>query len=132
LFNKEKGKYDLAMAVLDPFVLNNPKNIGKMKNHVLHFPEEDFITYFGKIKRYSFLTAHEYRRKLLRITPGNAMYFLIAKPALVFLHKYIYKRGFLDGMQGILVSFNSMISYFVAYAALWDMQRTGNTSINVE
>jgi glycosyltransferase involved in cell wall biosynthesis len=130
LFNKEKGHYNHERVIHDPIIMDNPGKTGKMKFPIMHYPEEDFITYFGKIKRYSFLTAHEYHRRNLRITPGNAAYYWLIKPWLIFFYKYIFKLGFLDGIPGIIVCFNSMISYYVAYASLWDMQRTGNYSID--
>jgi glycosyltransferase involved in cell wall biosynthesis len=132
IFNKEKGHYDPERVILDPVIMDNPQNLGKLKNHILHYPDEDFITYFGKIKRYSYLTAHEYRKKGLTITPINSLYYLALKPVLIFFYKYILKKGFLDGIPGIIVCVNSAISYFVAYASLWDMQRTGNWKIDMD
>lgn len=122
LFNKEKGSYDLRLSVYDPFIIKTGE-IGKLKNHVLHYQGESFIEYFGKMKRYSFLTALEYNTKKVVITPFNSVYYLFIKPILAFVHKYICKRGFLDGIQGFLVCTNSAISYYASYAALWDMQR---------
>jgi len=122
-FNKEKGSYDLNYSVLDVFQIKGPK--GKMKNFFYHYAKEDFIDYFGKIKRISYLTALEYKMKGVKINSLNVVYYLLIKPILIFFYKYFYKRGFLDGTVGLIVCINSAISYFVAFAALWDIQRKG-------
>lgn len=124
LFNKEKGGYDLTLSVLDLFTVRTG-NVGQLRHHFLHVPAEPFIDYFGKIARYAQLTAREYRAKGVRIRPANCWWYLIAKPVAVFLDKYVLKRGFLDGIPGLLVCLNSAISYYCSYAALWDMQRQG-------
>lgn len=125
LFNKEKGSYDVTtLTVLDPFKVNG--KIGSLKNHFLHYGGDSFVDYFGKIKRYSYLTALEYNNKGLKITSLNAIFYLFFKPLLIFFYKYIYKRGFLDRIPGLLVCINSAISYYVAYSTLWDIQRKEN------
>lgn len=124
LFNKEKGYYDLSLSVLDVFKCEG--KVGYLKNHFIHHGGNSFIDYFGKIKRYSYLTALEYRTKKLKLTSRNFIFYLFLKPILIFLYKYIRKRGFMDGTVGFLVCVNSAISYFVAYAALWDIQRKEN------
>lgn len=128
-FNKEKGAYDTKIyTVLDLFNVPGPK--GRLKNYFMHYAKETFVEYYGKIKRTSYLTALEYKNKGLRITSFNAFFWLLIKPFIIFLYKYIYKRGFLDGVVGLIVCVNSAISYYVAYAALWEIQKdeakTGN------
>jgi glycosyltransferase involved in cell wall biosynthesis len=123
LFNKEAGEYDLSMSVLDKFRVRTGR-VGVMQAHLVHHQNESFAEYFGKIERYSRLTALEYRAKGVRITSLNALYYLGVKPALVFLNKYVRKCGFLDGIPGLVVCINSAVSYYSSYAALWDLQRT--------
>jgi glycosyltransferase involved in cell wall biosynthesis len=121
LFNKEKGSYDLTYTALDVFNVRGKK--GKLKHFLYHYAKESYIDYFGKIKRLSYLTALEYDRKGVRISVGNFWWYFLLKPACVFAFKYGWKRGFLDGTVGLIVCINSAISYYVAYAALWDLQR---------
>ena len=122
LFNKEKGSYDTkTFMVLDLFDVPGPK--GRLRHHLMHYAKETFIEYYGKIKRTSYLTALEYKNKGLKINATNAFYWLLIKPMIIFIYKYVYKRGFLDGVVGLIVSINSAISYYVAYAALWEIQQ---------
>lgn len=121
LFNKKKGSYDFSYRALDIFQVQG--KIGKLKNHFIHYGGDSFEDYFGKIKRYSALTAEEYRIKNVKITPHNWLWYLILKPFLIFFLKYIIKRGFLDGIVGFMVCFNSAVSYYSSYAMLWDHSR---------
>ena len=120
-FNKEKGSYDFNYEALDIFYVKGEK--GHLKNFFLHYAKESFLDYFGKIKRLSYLTALEYKNKGVRITSYNYPWFFFIKPMCIFLYKYVWKRGFMDGPVGLIVCINSAISYYVAYAALWDTQR---------
>ena len=123
-FNKTKGAYDIkTFTVLDLFNVPGPK--GRLRNHFMHYAKETFIDYYGKIKRTSYLTALEYKNKGLQITPCNFIFWFLIKPFIIFIYKYIYKRGFLDGVVGLIVCVNSAISYYVAYVALWEIQKDG-------
>jgi glycosyltransferase involved in cell wall biosynthesis len=121
LFDKTKGRYDFSLTCIDPFIVKG--RIGKLENHFIHHGGDSFADYFGKIKRYSALTADEYRHKGVRIGAFNWPWYLLIKPFLVFFYKYVVKRGVLDGVVGLLVCVNSAISYYTSYAILWDEQR---------
>jgi len=126
LFNKNKGYYDLSLSVLDVFRVQGKK--GKLKNHFVHYGGEGFEDYFGKIKRYSSLTAKEYQTRGVKVRTYSWPWYLFLKPFLIFCQKYIIKGGFIDGIVGFLVCFNSAISYYVSYAILWDNSRKENRS----
>jgi len=121
LFKKEKGHYDLTLRCIDPFITQG--KIGTLKSHFIHYGGNDFAEYFAKIKRYSALTAEEYQIKGIRVSKINWLWYLCFKPFLIFLYKYFIKKGILDGIVGFLVCLNSAISYYAAYAILWDNQR---------
>ncbi|MDI6839414.1 MAG: glycosyltransferase family 2 protein [bacterium] len=126
LFNKEKGHYDLSLKVLDVFRPHG--KVGVLKNHFIHYGGDSFASYFTKMVRYSSLTAEEYQTKGVKVTHYNWVWYLCLKPFLAFLHKYIIKRGFLDGIVGFLVCVNSAISYYAPLAILWDRQRKSSSN----
>lgn len=126
LFNKEKGYYDLSLKVLDVFKTYG--KVGKLKNHFIHYGGESFAAYFVKMARTASLTAEEYQTKGVKIRHYNWIWYFGFKPLLAFLHKYIIKRGFLDGIVGFLVCVNSAISYYAPLAILWDRQRKASSN----
>ena len=121
LFNKEKGQYDLKTKAIDPFIVKGP--VGRLRSYFTHYGGDSFNDYFGKIKRYSYLGALEYKEKGLELNSLNLFLYLIIKPIVIFLYKYFIRLGFIDGVPGFFVCVNSAISYYVIYATLWDLQR---------
>jgi len=129
-FNKTKGCYDLSYTVLDGFNLQG--TVGKLNNFLVHHQTESLEEYVQKMGRlFAPKTADEYIMKGVKITPGNVPWYFLLKPFLVFLHKYVYKRGFLDGIPGLIISLNSAYLYYCCYAIVWDRQR-GTPSYKLE
>jgi len=94
-----------------------------MKNHILHFGFETVSEHFLRIDRYSTLNAHDLKVKGYRLSNFNLFYFFIIKPIAIFLYKYIYKKGFLDGVASLILCIMSAITYCVSYFKLWEMQK---------
>lgn len=121
-FNKTKGRYDLSYSVLDQISIQG--KVGKLKNYLVHHQTETLEEYIQKMGRlFAPKTADEYIMKGVTITPGNISWYFLVKPFLVFLHKYIYKKGFLDGIPGLIICLNSAFLYYWCYAIVWDRQR---------
>lgn len=121
LFNKEKGKFDTRLKYLDNFAAEG--KVGVMKHHVLHYGLENISEYVMRLERYSTLNAEDLMVKGCRIRGFNTFFYFLIKPAVVFLYKYIYKRGFLDGAVGLIVCITSAITYCISYFKLWEKQK---------
>ena len=48
---------------------------------------------------------------------------LLLNPPFRFLKEYLLKRGFLDGMPGLIIAVNTMFYVFNKHAKLWERQR---------
>lgn len=121
LFNKEKGNFNTSLRYLDDFI---PKGkVGVMKNHILHFGQENISEYVIRLERYSTLNAEDLMSKGYRISYFNIYFYFLIKPMMVFLYKFIYKRGFLDGVGGLMVCITSAITYCISYLKLWEKQK---------
>jgi glycosyltransferase involved in cell wall biosynthesis len=53
---------------------------------------------------------------------------LTLRPLARFLRGYVLKRGFLDGMQGLIVAGGVGFSVFLKYAKLWERERRAHES----
>ena len=130
LFNKEKGSYDLSLKILDPFICDG--KIGKLENFIVHHETESLEEYLQKmIRLFAPYTADEYLNKGVRIRWWNVPWYFTVRPALVFAYKYIWKRGFLDGIPGFLICLNSAILYYFVFSIIWDRQK-GKPSYQLE
>lgn len=121
LFDKRKGAYDLRTKVLDHFVCTG--RVGKLRNFLVHHQTETLEEYVHKLAhRYAPLTADEYITKGVRIRWWNIPWYFLVRPWLIFGYKYLYKRGFLDGIPGLIICINSAILYYFVFSILWDRQ----------
>ena len=48
---------------------------------------------------------------------------LLVRPPLKFFGTYLWKRGFLDGMPGLMISVVASYYVFLKYAKLWELQK---------
>ncbi|OPZ23285.1 MAG: hypothetical protein BWZ01_03216 [Deltaproteobacteria bacterium ADurb.BinA179] len=48
---------------------------------------------------------------------------LLLRPPLRFLKEYVFKRGFLDGMPGLVIAISTMYYVFAKYAKLWELEQ---------
>jgi hypothetical protein len=46
---------------------------------------------------------------------------LIVRPTWVFIRMYVIKRGFMDGVEGFILSVLSSCYVFTKYAKLWEL-----------
>lgn len=123
LFNKRKGAYDLSKKVLDPFICEG--KVGKLKNYLVHHQTESLEEYLEKItNRYAPYTADEYFSMGVRMRWWNIPWYFAVRPALIFVYKYIWKRGFLDGLPGFVICLNSSILYYFVFSIMWNRQNS--------
>ena len=91
--------------------------IGYFKNPILHFSHLKISNFIKKLDQYTSIEAEElykegYKPNLFR---------LIFWPFIVFVYKYIYKLGFLDGIHGIVLSTSLAYYHFAKYAKTWEL-----------
>lgn len=116
LFRREKG-YVTNKLVHEGFRVNG--KTGLMRAPILHYTCPDLRSYLTKVNHYSSLKALELYQKGRRATAQH----LIFPPIARFLKMYFLKLGFLDGIEGFLLSVLSGFSVFIRYTKLLEMQR---------
>lgn len=121
-FNKKKGAYDLSDKVLDHFKCAG--KVGKLDNYLVHHQTESLEEYLQKMTRmFAPYTADEYIRKGLHVRWWNVPWYFFLRTGLIFFYKYIWKRGFLDGLPGLIICLNSAILYYFIFTIIWDRQK---------
>lgn len=91
--------------------------IRKLKNPILHFTITSISEYVNKINSYSDLSAKE---KASRKKIGFLDIFIF--PRLAFIHQYIIRGNFLDGIGGLMVSKFHMMTKLLNNMKIWEMQ----------
>ncbi len=116
-FNRKKMKYT-EQLVHETFELNG--TLSRLKGHALEFPFLNLDQYLRKMERYSALRAEEMSASGKKFKAHN----VIINPLAMFFRMYIAKRGFLDGVHGLVLS--SLYAYYTAlkYIKLWEKEIT--------
>lgn len=117
LFRKENGKFDDAL-VHERVLVSGPT--GQLKNELLHYSYPDLELYLEKLNRYTSLGAEEAWREGKRA----GLMQILFKPPVTFVKHFVVKLGFLDGIEGFMLSILSAMSVLVKYAKLRQLSKT--------
>lgn len=96
---------------------------GQLRGELLHYSYRSISQHIDKINLYSRLEAEQVFSEGMRLRGLKKPLYLFVKPLMHFFHKYILLAGFLDGREGLLISFFTGIGYFFIYAKVWELQR---------
>lgn len=96
--------------------------VEKLENAFIHYTYQDLKTYVAKMNQYTSLDAE---KKFAKNKKVNISYILF-RPLLEFIKKYIFKKGFLLGSQGLILSILSAYYQFLKSVKLWELNNLGN------
>ncbi len=116
LFRREKGNFDEA-TVHERAYVDGP--VMRLRHDLLHYSYPTLESYFDKFNRYTSMAALAAHKRGRR---AGVAHILIHPPA-CFVKQYMFKLGFLDGLQGLLVCTLSACHVMVKYAKLWALSR---------
>jgi glycosyltransferase involved in cell wall biosynthesis len=116
LFRRDLGRYQGESDHAE--VLVSGGNVGHLRARLEHFTYWTFDQYFQKLHRYTLQSAQN------RYAQGKRASFLrmLLSGPLRFLHCYIVRLGFLDGMAGLEVCTLTGLSSFIKQVRLWELE----------
>jgi len=115
LFKRGKGKFTERM-VHEAVQVEGEKSY--LKSTINHFTAKSLSEYLRRMDKYAKLTIEE--------KGGRAGWQKIFfHPLFTFFKMYIIKRGFLDGMHGLILDLCHSYYTFSKYARLWEKQKVG-------
>ncbi len=88
--------------------------VGRLQHDLLHFTDTTLYHYFSKFNRYTSLGADE----MSSDGRSFALWDLLVRPPFLFFKMYVLRRGFMDGMHGLILSLVSAAYVFCKYAKL--------------
>ncbi|MBF8258776.1 MAG: hypothetical protein HW377_1150 [Actinobacteria bacterium] len=92
---------------------------GSLKGHLLHYSFSGIGEMIPKINRYSDLSARQMYERGKRCGIAD----LTLRPAFAFLKTYLLRLGFLDGVEGVVISATTGWLAFAKYAKLRELER---------
>ncbi|MDC1068230.1 glycosyltransferase family 2 protein [Candidatus Kapabacteria bacterium] len=90
----------------------------KINGKLIHHSYTGIYHHYSKLVRYAQISAESYHSegKLFKISN------LIVNPLSAFIRQYILRNAWKDGIHGFLVATSTMISTFLKYSFLWEIQ----------
>ncbi|NQZ00533.1 MAG: glycosyltransferase family 2 protein [Bdellovibrionales bacterium] len=114
LLDKENAKW--SGGELHEFVAS--KSVGTLKQDLHHYVFRDLSHQVQTNDRYSGLGA----KKLFSAGSRFSALKMIFRSVFKFFECYVLKRGFLDGVPGLVIAVGAGYSMFLRYAKLYEMQ----------
>ncbi len=116
LFRKSAGNVNEA-EVHEKVVVKG--RVERLEGEILHYSYPDLEHYFRKSNQYTSLGAQQ----AFAAGKKSGLFALVIKPPVSFITHYLLKRGFLDGIEGFVLSVLSAFAVFVKYAKLRELYR---------
>lgn len=126
LFDKRKGHVSSMPVHAAPKVEGR---IARLRHFFYHFGERDIHTKLEKINMYSTGLVED---KVAKGRHSHPWVMLILYPPFAFVRQYVFKRNFLNGWAGFIVSAMNAFYVFLKYAKLYEheqFRRLGNTRL---
>jgi glycosyltransferase involved in cell wall biosynthesis len=93
--------------------------VKQLSNPLFHYTYTDISNQLSTINRFSSISA------IGKCKEGRRFHLIdiVIRPAARFLRCYILKRGFLDGIPGLIIASFTAFSVFAKYSKLWEAQK---------
>jgi len=118
LFRKSSGEFTDSLVHEKVRVRGK---VGKLRSDLFHYSDPDFKHYLRKLDRFTSLSA----QALYLAGRGTGLADLTLRPMVMFFKMYFLKRGFLDGVHGLILALMSSVHVLVKYVKLWE-KRSAN------
>jgi glycosyltransferase involved in cell wall biosynthesis len=115
LFKKEKTDLNERL-VHEKFVAQG--KISTLKNPMIHFTFSSFEDYLSKINSYTSLKAQELFKKKKKVGGWT----IFSHTVSAFFAFFIIRKGFKDGIYGLIISLLHSVSTMMNYIKLWELQ----------
>ena len=115
LFRRDLGRYVGESDHAEVSVA--PGSVGGLRARLEHFTYWTYDQYFRKLQRYTVQSAEAKHAAGRRASYTR----MLLSPPLRFLHCYIMRLGFLDGLAGLQISALTGMSSFVKEIRLWEL-----------
>lgn len=116
LFHRAHGRWS-DDAVHEKVIADG--RVGTLAGDLLHDSAETLETYLAKQNRYTSLAA----RAAIAAGQRSSVAKMLISPLLRFIKFYLLRRGFLDGLPGLVHTLVGCANSFVKYAKMLEIQR---------
>ena len=117
LYDRRAGRWN-GLRIHESFRLSDGQPT-LLSGEIEHYAYRDISHHLKKIDAYTTLIAQQWREEGRR----TSMLAMALHPKFAFFRNYILRRGFMDGVPGLIVSVLNSYYVFLKLAKLWERQR---------
>jgi glycosyltransferase involved in cell wall biosynthesis len=122
LYDRRRARWDETQRVHETLHLKG--QVGTLRSELEHHTYRDLSHQLTTLDRYSTLAARDLHEQGVRARALD----VVVLPPLTFFRNYVARRGFLDGLPGLIVSAQNAHYVLLKYAKLWELQRSGTAA----
>jgi glycosyltransferase involved in cell wall biosynthesis len=108
-------------------VLKVQGKIWMMNGDLIHHSYPTLSDYIEHMNRYSSLGAE---MVVAKGKVGFSLINVVLRPLLTFVYNYIFRLGFLDGQEGLLLHLYHAVYVSWKYAKAWELSRTSSSTLS--
>jgi glycosyltransferase involved in cell wall biosynthesis len=116
LYNKHHGAWSKG-NVHERFIPQGTTR--RLAGDIIHDQNLDLLAYLQRTTRYANLSALDLHAQGKRVK----WHHVSIRPIYTFIYRYVIRRGYLDGMHGLVISVMGGIGTFLKYMRLYEIQR---------
>jgi len=120
LFNRKYFKWNDASVHEAIIPISADAKIKKLNGHILHYTVSSVEAHTAQAKKFATLAANEDYTKGKKTNIAIVLF----SPVFKFLRDYVFKFGFLDGINGFRISFISAKARYWKYSGLYQLQKS--------
>jgi len=98
---------------------NVAKPVGILQNPIQHFPHKTLREFLKEINFYTDIRAGELKEKNVKASFWD----MLSYPSGKFMINYVFKRGFMDGIAGLIFAVTMSFHSFLVRGKLWYLNR---------
>lgn len=117
LFNRNFAKWQ--GEVHEKLIFDQKIKVVHLKGDLLHYSYNTVDEHFEQTLRFGLLAGKELYHSGKKIK----FYNVILNPPIKFFRNYLYKRGWMDGKYGYVISKMAALQTFVKYLKAWQLQK---------
>lgn len=122
LWHKENGNWG-GTNPHDEVILHNLERPKQLKGNILHYSYHSYSEHLAQNNKFSSISA----KALFMKGKTVGLLKLIVNPTFRFLREYVFKLGFLDGLNGFVIAINNAHLVFMKYAKLKELTKSQET-----
>lgn len=131
LFLKGKASFSDKDVVDERCHILDGSKPGYLVSAMNHYTQNSVLEHIRQINRVTSLNARGRLDAGQKVTLLNMPYLFVGRPLFFFCFEYFWKRGFLDGVHGFIVTGISGIFFFVVACKMWEMSKNHLSHDNI-